>query len=171
MSSYVNNVVVAALLFPLIAAALSLPYAIYQYRRFGSISVWKTFLVFSLIFYLICAYFMVILPLPADRTAFYATAAHPQLNPFYALDIMAPALARLDVTSPASWLAFLKNPTVYTTLFNVLLTLPFGVGTVPSIQASPPSEGRMANSSYPGLTGLTPRKYRPSRYMGLAPQA
>lgn len=127
MSSYVNNVVVAALLFPLIAAVLSLPYAIYQYRRFGSISGWKTFLVFSLIFYLICAYFMVILPLPADRTAFYANAAHPQLNPFYALDIMAPALGRLDVTSPGSWLAFLKNPTVYTTLFNVLLTLPFGV--------------------------------------------
>ena len=127
MSSYLNNVWVATLLFPFIAAALSLPYAIYQYRRFGSISAWKTFLVFSFIFYLLCAYFMVILPLPADRSAYYPSAATPQLNPFYALEIMWPALERLSLTSPASWWAFLRNPSVYTTLFNVLLTLPLGV--------------------------------------------
>ena len=127
MSSYLNNVWVATLLFPFIAAALSLPYAIYQYRRFGSISAWKTFLVFSFIFYLLCAYFMVILPLPADRSACYPSAATPQLNPFYALEIMWPALERLSLTSPASWWAFLRNPSVYTTLFNVLLTLPLGV--------------------------------------------
>ncbi|OUN46477.1 hypothetical protein B5G20_07785 [Collinsella sp. An7] len=127
MASYLNNIVVAALLFPVLAALLSLPYAIYQYRRFGSISVWKTVLVFSFIFYLICAYFMVILPLPADRTAVYPGALHPQLDLLYAVRLAAPALERLNPLSAASWWAFLKNPTVYTTLFNVLLTLPFGV--------------------------------------------
>lgn len=127
MSSYLANVVAAALLFPLVAAALSLPYAIYQYRSFGSISVWKTFLVFSCIFYLICAYFMVILPLPADRGAYYPAAAEPQLDLLYALKMMRPALERLELTSVQSWWAFLKNPSVYTTLFNVLLTLPLGV--------------------------------------------
>ncbi len=127
VASYLNNVIVAAVLFPVLAAALSLPYAIYQYRRFGSISAWKTVLVFSFIFYLICAYFMVILPLPADRTAFYPSAATPQLDPLYALRVMEPALARLNPLSAASWWAFLRNPAVYTTLFNVLLTLPFGV--------------------------------------------
>lgn len=66
MSTYINNVYVAALLFPFLSALLSIPYAIYQYRRYGSISLWKTFLVFSFIFYLLCAYFMVILPLAAS---------------------------------------------------------------------------------------------------------
>ncbi len=127
MSLYIANIQVAAVLFPLLSAALSIPYAIWQYRRFGSISFFKTFLVFSFIFYLMCAYFMVILPLPADRTAFVESAAHPQLVPFHFWESMGPAAARIDPTSPASWMAFLRNPGVYTTLFNVLLTLPFGV--------------------------------------------
>ena len=127
MSAYLSNVHTAVLLFPLIAAALSIPYAIYQYRKFGSISLWKTFLVFSFIFYLLCAYFMVILPLPADRDILIPAAQHPQLEPFYFLDSLLPAARRIDPTSPASWIVFLRNPGVYTTLFNVLLTLPFGV--------------------------------------------
>ncbi len=127
MSVYVGNIQVAAVLFPMLSALLSLPYAIWQYRRFGSISGWKTILVFSFIFYLMCAYFMVILPLPADRTAVVASAAAPQLEPFHFWPEMARSLARVDVADPATWIAFLRSPGVYTTLFNVLLTTPLGV--------------------------------------------
>lgn len=127
MSTYLSNVHTAVLLFPLIAAALSVPYAIYQYRKFGSISLWKTFLVFSFIFYLLCAYFMVILPLPADRDILIPAAQTPQLQPFFFMDGMLAAASHIEPSSPASWIAFLRNPGVYTTLFNVLLTLPFGV--------------------------------------------
>ena len=127
MQTYLNNVFVAAVLFPVISAVLALPYAIYQYRSFGSISVWKTFLVFTFIFYLMCAYFMVILPLPADRTAFVASAAVPQLQPGLFLGGMRSAAAWLDPASPASWARWLASPSVYTVLFNVLLTMPFGI--------------------------------------------
>ena len=41
MSLYIANIQVAAVLFPLLSAALSIPYAIWQYRRFGSISFFK----------------------------------------------------------------------------------------------------------------------------------
>lgn len=101
MGTYISNVQTAVLLFPLLSALLSVPYAIYQYRSYGSISLWKTFLVFSFIFYLMCAYFMVILPLPADRSIVVPGAQHPQLVPFRfmrALEFGAP----LDPTSPAS---------------------------------------------------------------------
>ena len=126
MGTYISNVQTAVLLFPLLSALLSVPYAIYQYRSYGSISLWKTFLVFSFIFYLMCAYFMVILPLPADRSIVVPGAQHPQLVPFRfmrALESGAP----LDPTSPASWIAFLRRPDIYTVYFNVLLTVPFGV--------------------------------------------
>lgn len=126
MSTYINNVYVAALLFPFLSALLSIPYAIYQYRRYGSISLWKTFLVFSFIFYLLCAYFMVILPLPADRGIVVPGAQHPQLVPFRFMSAFTSG-APLDPASPASWLAFLRRPDVYTVYFNVLLTVPFGV--------------------------------------------
>ena len=123
--TYVGNIQTALLVFPFIAAAFTLPYLIYQYRKFGSIPWWKTFLVFSFIFYLLCAYFMVILPLPADRTAVVAGAARPQLTPFaFVGDII--SNSTLDPSNPASWLRWLGSPAVYVTLFNLLLTMPFG---------------------------------------------
>ena len=123
--TYVSNIQAALFFFPFLAAAFTLPYLIYEYRKFGSIPWWKTFLVFSFIFYLLCAYFMVILPLPVDRTAVVASAAHPQLMPFaFVGDITSNVV--LDPASPSSWLRILRSPAVYVVLFNVLLTMPFG---------------------------------------------
>lgn len=126
LESYVNNIRVAVLLFPLFSALLSLPYAIYQYRRYGSISAWKTFLVASFIFYLMCAYFMVILPLPSDRTIYVPGAQHPQLVPFHFLGQLESSGIE-NIASVSGLLAFLRLPAVYTVYFNVLLTVPFGV--------------------------------------------
>lgn len=123
--TYIANIETALTVFPFLAAIFTVPYLIYEYRKFGSIPWWKTTLVFSFIFYLLCAYFMVILPLPADRTAVVAYAAHPQLTPFSFIADMQSGVA-LDPTSIDSWLAWLRSPHVYTVLFNVLLTVPFG---------------------------------------------
>lgn len=124
--TYVSNIQTALLVFPLIAAVFTLPYLIYQYRTYGSVPWYKTVLVFAFIFYLLCAYFMVILPLPKDRTLYVPSAAHPQLVPFdFVRDIQAKAPA-LTLTSPASWFRWLRSPVVYVTLFNMLLTAPFG---------------------------------------------
>ena len=69
MNVYVSNILFAALSFPLIAFFITLPYMIYQYRRFGSIPWLRTLVVYSFAFYLLCAYFLVLLPLPEDRSA------------------------------------------------------------------------------------------------------
>ena len=123
--TYVSNIQAALFIFPFIAALFTVPYLIFQYRKFGSVPWWKTFLVFAFIFYLLCAYFMVILPLPVDRTAVVTSAAHPQLVPFAFVGDVA-SHATLDPASPASWLRWLRNPAVYVILFNLLLTAPFG---------------------------------------------
>lgn len=123
--TYIENIKIALMLFPFLAAIFTVPYMIYEYRKFGSIPWWKTTLVFSFIFYLMCAYFMVILPLPVDRTAVVASAAHPQLVPFSFIESMSSGVP-LDPTSVDSWLQWLRSPYVYTVLFNVLLTMPFG---------------------------------------------
>ena len=116
MSSYVSNVYAALLLFPFLAALLAVPYAVYEYRKYGSIPWWKTVLVFTMVFYLLCAYFMVILPLPADRDIYIASVQVPQLVPFsFVADIA--AKTTLDPASPRSWIAWLRTPEVYTVLF------------------------------------------------------
>lgn len=117
-----------ALTFPLVAFVALVPYMIYEYRRYGSIPAWKSFVVFSLILYAICAYYMVILPLPESRTAVVAYAAHPQLVPFEFVGEFrqAAAAADLSLTDPMSWFRFVAKSSVYTELFNVLLTFPIG---------------------------------------------
>ncbi|MFQ9179048.1 MAG: hypothetical protein ACLR3C_03400 [Eggerthella lenta] len=67
MNVYVSNILFAALSFPLIAFFITLPYMIYQYRRFGSIPWLRTLVVYSFAFYLLCAYFLVLLPLKTAR--------------------------------------------------------------------------------------------------------
>ena len=81
MNVYTSNILAAAVAFPFIAALVTVPYLVYQYRKFGSVPWLRTLVVYSFVFYLLCAYFLVLLPLPADRTAFVPYAATPQQAP------------------------------------------------------------------------------------------
>ena len=120
---YLNNIAVACITFPLVAALITLPYLVVQYRRFGSVPWWRTFVVYLFVLYLMAAYFLVILPLPT-QDVYVPYAAHPQLVPFSFVGEIA---HDAHVTSdPATWLAALTTPAVYQVLFNVLLTIPFG---------------------------------------------
>ena len=128
MSSYAHVALAGFVTFPLLAFLMLVPYMVYEYRRYGSIPAWKSFAVYSLVLYAICAYYMVILPLPANREAYVAYAATPNLVPFEFVGQFAEAAAEvgLSPTSPGTWLEFLSSGDVYLTLFNVLLTLPVG---------------------------------------------
>lgn len=128
MSSYFGVVLAGAATFPVVAFLALIPYMVYEYRRYGSIPGWKSFLVFSLILYAICAYYLVILPLPADRSAYVAYAATPNLHAFQFVGEFAHAAAEVGLAwdRPATWLAFLSESDVFVTLFNLLLTVPVG---------------------------------------------
>ena len=125
MNVYTSNILAATVAFPFIAALVAVPYLVYQYRKFGSVPWLRTLVVYSFVFYLLCAYFLVLLPLPADRTAFVPYAATPQLAPFnFVREIVETTALSAD---PASWLGFVRTPAVYEAFFNLLLTVPFGM--------------------------------------------
>lgn len=125
MNVYTSNILAATVAFPFIAALVTVPYLVYQYRKFGSVPWLRTLVVYSFVFYLLCAYFLVLLPLPADRTAFVPYAATPQLAPFnFVREIVETTALSAD---PASWLGFVRTPAVYEAFFNLLLTVPFGM--------------------------------------------
>ena len=46
---YINNIYTGLLVFPFIAAAITMPYAIYQYNRYGSVSKYRTLIIYSFI--------------------------------------------------------------------------------------------------------------------------
>jgi glycopeptide antibiotics resistance protein len=128
MGIYLDNVVVGAISLPFIAAILTLPYLIYQYGRFGGVSFRKTLMVLLFLFYVVCAFYMVVLPLPADRSAVVPGARIPQMDPLYLYHglVYAEANTGFSFSHPSTWVHFLKQPVVYECVFNLALTVPFG---------------------------------------------
>ena len=82
MSQYIEPVKSALVLFPFVALVLTLPYMLFQYRRYGAVLLLRTAIVYSFVLYLMCAYFLVILPLPDVETVSGLTSARVQLIPF-----------------------------------------------------------------------------------------
>lgn len=126
MRAYGLPILTAVFLFPVLAALGVFPYAIHQYRKFGSISRFKTFIVFSFGFYLLCAYFLVILPLPSFEEVARMTSPRTLLEPLRVVRQFR-QYSVLTLTDPTTYLPALKQQVFLQPFFNIMLTLPFGV--------------------------------------------
>lgn len=126
MQVYLNDIISAVVFFPFVALLITAPYMVYQYRKYGSIPWWRTFMVFLVAFYLLCAYFQAILPLPADRTAVVAYAAQPQLVPFTSIRTLL-ASSGFVGSDPGTWAVIFTDLNFYEIVFNVLLMVPLGM--------------------------------------------
>ena len=62
--NYLLAIKTAVVIFPLLALMITGPFILHQYHKFASIEPLKTIIIYGFIFYLLCAYFLVILPLP-----------------------------------------------------------------------------------------------------------
>lgn len=125
MSNFAYDIQLGFLAFPLVAILLAMPYALYQYRRFGAISVWKTFVVFTFILYCMCAISLVVFPLPKDPSHIVEIAQTPQLQPFHVLEQIRET-TDFDLADRSTWGPTLKAQAVYEAIFNVMLTMPLG---------------------------------------------
>jgi len=121
---FVGPVSEATLIFPFAAGLAALPFALYHYRKHGHHHPWRAFLDYSFIYYLIAAFFLVILPLPshpigpADLEAWnerYGSLRRPCLDP------SAFVRAILDAPQGAR-----RSRALFQAIFNFLLLLPFG---------------------------------------------
>ncbi|MEG2726030.1 MAG: NAD(P)H-hydrate epimerase [Eggerthellaceae bacterium] len=126
MNVYLYDIQQAIFWFPLLAAIVTLPYLIYQYRSYGSVPWVRSAFVYAFIFYLLCAYYLVILPLPLDHNTYVAYAASPQLVPFnFVIEFL--AQTSFVAGDPSTWLSVLGDPYIYEAVFNVLLVVPLGM--------------------------------------------
>ena len=71
-------------MFPVLAAFFTIPYAVYQYRKYGSLLVLRVVIVYSFILYMTCAYFLTMLPLPPIAEVARYTSSTMDLVPFHA---------------------------------------------------------------------------------------
>lgn len=80
---YINNIFTGLLVFPFISALFTLPYAVFQYNKHGSVSKYRTLIIYSFILYMLIAFFMVCLPLPDPASTVGNTwQDHLNLIPF-----------------------------------------------------------------------------------------
>ena len=81
--TYLLAIKTAVILFPLLAFLITGPFILYQYHKYTSISPLKTLIIYSFIFYLLCAYFLVILPLPSKNSVINNPDWMIQMIPFH----------------------------------------------------------------------------------------
>lgn len=129
MSDYLDPIRQALLLFPIVAGGALTPLSIVHYRRYGFIQKWRSFVVYSLLLYLMAAAALVILPLPEvgpDYVERYARNAQPQAHLFEFVREFTDAAAERGVSGLGGWLGMLGSREFLQPLFNLLLLLPLG---------------------------------------------
>ncbi|MBQ4902028.1 VanZ family protein [Paenibacillus sp. Marseille-P2973] len=124
--SYLFPIAYAFMAFPVAALFFTLPFLVVQYRRHGYINKVRAFVLYLFLLYLMNAVFLVMLPLPATRHNLPLSAGTMQLVPFnFIQDILRETSVVKGV--PSTYLHLLKERAVLQVLFNVLLTVPFGM--------------------------------------------
>ena len=167
MSVYVGNIMTAVAAFPLIAFFITVPVAIVEYNKAGALHWFRLFMVFSFVFYLLCAYFLVLLPLPEDLSIVVPGAEHPRLVPFNSFKGLIPVF-QSDLGLLEKTRAIITHPCIYEYLFNILLLLPLGAYLHYYFRLSIPKTvlvGFLVSLSfetlqYTGLLGIYDHPYR-----------
>lgn len=123
--SYLKVIRIAVFVFPIVSLLLVLPFAIYHYRKYGTVSFLRSVILFSFFFYLLCTYFLVILPLPPRSEVANYTGAYYKLKPFIAAkDII--TSGQFDISNPDTYI-YLLNFKYLESFFNILMLIPFGI--------------------------------------------
>ncbi|WP_322182426.1 VanZ family protein [Neglectibacter caecimuris] len=125
MSGYTEVIFQALVLFPLAALLITMPFLIHHYRKFGSITFPRVFLVYSFVLYLMCAYFLVILPLPDKAEVAKLTSPTTQLLPFSFFRELSRETDFL-LTAPSTWFPALTSNFTLQFVFNIALLFPLG---------------------------------------------
>lgn len=124
--TYFGPIKNALITFPFLAALITIPYILYHYHKYGSVSFLRVVISYSFVLYLICAYYLVILPLPTMQKLAQMPVINPQLIPFNAVkDII--TSANINFNDLSTLQNLFKSSALFQVLFNFLLTVPFGI--------------------------------------------
>jgi glycopeptide antibiotics resistance protein len=97
-----------------------------QYAKYGSVSKLRALILSSFAYYMLAAFYVTLLPLPDPASLGGRGGPSAQLIPFrFVYDFIRETPFRLSDAN--SWLPALRQPALFVPIFNVLLTMPFGV--------------------------------------------
>lgn len=129
MNSYFISIEVAVAFFFALSFLTIIPWLIYSSRKYGSVSIWQSIIVYSFIFYMLTALFLVILPMPSTRDTCSLQASGTvsySLIPFMFIYEITHS-SSVAWSQPSTYTQLLKHSAFIQASFNFLLLLPFGV--------------------------------------------
>ena len=126
MSIYLYDVRMAVTIFPFVAILITLPILTWHYHKYGAITNWTIVMLYSFVLYLMCAYFLIMLPLPTRASVAKLTTIKYNLVPLtFVGEFLKYNPLRLSDTS--TWIPALKNASFIQPVFNIFLTVPLGM--------------------------------------------
>ncbi len=124
--SYVESIKTALFIFPIIAFLFTVPFILNQYHKYGSIHKLRVFIVYSFILYMMTVYFLVILPLPKISEVTRPISEMVQLQPFAFIPTFIQETSFV-ISDPSTYVKALTENCFYTVVFNIFMTIPFGM--------------------------------------------
>ena len=126
MNAYITPIKIALFAFPIIAILITAPVLLFEYHKYGSFNKAKGFIFYTFIFYMLCAYFLVILPLPevSSVTTQYKDMIQPIPFRFIA-DFFKETV--FVISDPSTYAPALLQGVVLQPIFNLLMIVPFGI--------------------------------------------
>lgn len=123
--NYLISIKTAIIIFPFISFLFTIPFILHNYHKYGSINPFRTLIIYSFILYMITIYFLVILPLP-NKNDVVEKANMVRLIPFgFIQDFIRDT--SFEIGNPNTYLRALTEPCFYTVIFNLFMTIPFGM--------------------------------------------
>ncbi|MDT2570839.1 VanZ family protein [Enterococcus raffinosus] len=126
MNSYIFPIKAAVITFPFLAMIITAPFLIYYYRKYGQLGKLRSLILYSFVFYLLSAYYLVILPLPSIDAVAQMTGPRYELHLFQSWhNFMNQTVLQLN--NPSTYLQAMKQSVFLEPVFNIFLLFPFGV--------------------------------------------
>ncbi|WP_197233970.1 VanZ family protein [Bacillus cereus] len=129
METYLLSIKTAVIIFLIVVTIVSMPFLLWQYKKYGYIHYFHTYMVYSLLLYCISAYCLVIFPLP---TTFNTCSIqklgmqHYSLVPFtFFTDFLKETNVIWD--SPITYINMFKERGFIQVVCNMMLLLPLGI--------------------------------------------
>lgn len=126
LAPYLSSIRLMVIAFPFLAILLLLPFLMRQYHRYGAVSTWMMTVNYAFVFYIMCAYALIILPLPSIEQVRRMTGPVENWHLFSFLRDFV-TYSGFVLTQPDTWFSAAKSPQFIQPFFNFLLLLPFGM--------------------------------------------
>lgn len=131
LSNYSFPIATAVAFFPSIVCVITIPFLVWNYRKYNGLSVMRATVIFSLIFYMMCAFFLTLLPLPTIQEVLKRKPV-PFNNRLFNNIMYVLKQAGFIAGNPgtwfrvANWKAFFRSSMLFQIVANIVMQVPLG---------------------------------------------